>query len=65
MVVTGGFVPKEPLLDGPFYESKYDTVYHSSGTALASGSLGHLPAITKPPSPSNTEHGAIQSHLLT
>lgn len=47
-ISPGGFVPKEPLLDGPFYESKYDTVYHSSGAALGSANLGSLPAITEP-----------------
>ncbi|XP_054287465.1 uncharacterized protein LOC129003203 [Macrosteles quadrilineatus] len=44
----GGFVPKESLLDGPFYESKYDTVYHSSGAALGSANLDSLPSITEP-----------------
>ncbi|KAJ9597780.1 hypothetical protein L9F63_011388, partial [Diploptera punctata] len=27
----GGFVPREPILDGPFYESKYEVPYHTTG----------------------------------
>ncbi|XP_021916025.1 uncharacterized protein LOC110828042 isoform X2 [Zootermopsis nevadensis] len=27
----GGFVPREPILDGPYYESKYEVPYHTTG----------------------------------
>ncbi|XP_068085195.1 mucin-3A [Anabrus simplex] len=27
----GGFVPREPILDGLFYESKFDVPYHTTG----------------------------------
>ncbi|KAG8282581.1 hypothetical protein J6590_033286 [Homalodisca vitripennis] len=48
----GGFVPKEPLLDGPFYESKFDSNYHNNGVLpldLPPGTLSPLPAITEAP----------------
>ena len=30
-MISGGFIPREPLLDGPFYESKYEVPYHTTG----------------------------------
>ncbi|GLG95001.1 Uncharacterized protein GBIM_02065, partial [Gryllus bimaculatus] len=52
-----GFIPREPILDGPFYESKYDVPYHTTGINIPSGHLpmditsGTIlpPAITMPP----------------
>jgi hypothetical protein len=30
-LISGGFVPRAPILDGPFYESKYERPYHTTG----------------------------------
>ncbi|XP_023704430.1 uncharacterized protein LOC111862881 isoform X2 [Cryptotermes secundus] len=36
----GGFLPREPILDGPFYESKYEVPYHTTGLSILDA---HLP----------------------
>ena len=51
----GGFVPRDPTLDGPFFESKYDGgVYHRRPTdenvvEMHSEAQITLPSITEPP----------------
>lgn len=45
-------MPREPLLDGPFYESKYDAPYHTTGIngiAVDITSETILPSITEQP----------------
>ncbi|XP_069669422.1 mucin-2 [Periplaneta americana] len=36
----GGFVPREPIIDGPFYETKYEVPYHTTGLNIPDG---HMP----------------------
>jgi hypothetical protein len=33
-LISGGFVPREPILDGPFYESKYEVPYQTTGLSI-------------------------------
>jgi hypothetical protein len=33
-LISGGFIPREPILDGPFYESKYEVPYHTTGLSI-------------------------------
>jgi hypothetical protein len=39
-LISGGFVPREPILDGPFYESKYEVPYHTTGLSILDA---HMP----------------------
>jgi hypothetical protein len=39
-LISGGFVPREPILDGPFYESKYEAPYHTTGLNIPEA---HMP----------------------
>lgn len=51
-VYVGGFVPRDPTLDGPYFESNFNSVYHHQTTDnVDSASLEHapLPSITEPP----------------
>lgn len=47
----GGFVPREPILDGPFYESKYEAPYHTTGLNIPDITAGTIipPSITMLP----------------
>ena len=39
-MISGGFIPREPLLDGPFYESKYEVPFHTTGLNIPEA---HIP----------------------
>ncbi|KAK3914418.1 Kielin/chordin-like protein [Frankliniella fusca] len=41
----GGFVPREPAVDGPFYQAKYDPNKHK-GAQTVSSTKNHVPQVT-------------------
>ncbi|KAL1140479.1 hypothetical protein AAG570_000411 [Ranatra chinensis] len=47
----GGFMPRDPTIDGPFYESKYDPSYSTSHSGVSQEITSEtiLPPITEPP----------------
>lgn len=45
----GGFVPRDPTLDGPFFESKYNNIYQPNNNAEMPAEQVSLPSITEPP----------------
>ena len=50
--LPGGFVPRDPTLDGPYFESSFNSVYHHqvpANTDTVSVGQASLPSITEPP----------------
>lgn len=47
--IPGGFVPREPVIDGPFYESKFGKPFSNHNKAHDHMSNAQLPPITEPP----------------
>jgi hypothetical protein len=48
---VGGFVPRDPTLDGPYFESSFNSVYHHQTTDnsdIVSEEQAPLPSITEP-----------------
>lgn len=45
----GGFVPRDPVIDGPFYESKFEKPFNQNEAQVEFTSETLLPPITEPP----------------